>query len=169
MEGSRLSLPKNSKVKNAALELQKINSEFKEYKEAYEAKREKLQNLIIKYSDKEDSDEFDINSEYRLKVIKPTKIIWNIPKIEKKLGKEKANKLLERKYTINNWEDLIKYLKSCGVNPKHFLKFIDVEKSVDKNKLKELGDIGEVTMEDLSGCFRVEQISGYVKIFENEV
>jgi hypothetical protein len=61
-------------------------------------------------------------------------------------------------------DNLVKYLKQCGVSPKKFKSFITVEKSVDKKKLDFLFETGEIKTKDLDGCYELKESESYLKI-----
>ena len=96
------------------------------------------------------------------------KIIFDVEKLEKRLDKELLNEVVEKEYKIKDWDNLVKYLKSCGVSPKKFAKFISVEKKVNQNKINEHSKNGEITTEHIEGCYEVTTNEGYIRISETE-
>lgn len=156
---------KNLKITKASLELFKINAEYKLYEEKYKQRKKELQD-IIKSSG---VNEFAINNgDNNLKVnfIESTRINWDVEKLKSKLPKKIFNKIVKKEYKINDFSGLVEYLKKYGVNPKGFSKFINVECKVDNKKVDELGEIGEVNIEDLKDCYSLDKISEYVKFSE---
>ena len=99
-----------------------------------------------------------------VKKVSPAKIIWNPDKLEEKLDKELYNELVEKKYIISDFEGLVKYLKSCGVNPKKFKSFLSVEKTVRTDVMKQMDELGELSMEDVKGCYEVKRSESYLKL-----
>lgn len=167
MEKLLLLPSKEKKIQKAVIELEELNMQFKSEEDKYKKRKGELQDIIKGYTDKHNVEEFGFNFGNTFKKIKPIitrKVIWDIPKLSKKLDKELFNEVIKKKYTINNMDDLITYLKSCGVNPKKFKKFIDVEESVDNKKIDELGELGKINMEQLSGCYELQANMSYVKI-----
>jgi hypothetical protein len=69
-----------------------------------------------------------------------------------------------KRYNIIDMEGLIKYLKSCGVNPTKFKSYIGVEKSVNMNAFNQLYDLGEIQKSDIEGCYTVNKSASYLKI-----
>lgn len=162
-----LLLPLKEKVKKAVIELEELNSNFKWEEEKYKKRKSELQDIIKGYADKHNVEEFGFNFGNTFKKIKPIinkKITWDIGKLSKKVSKEILNEVVDKKYSINDMDGLIAYLKSCGVNPKEFKKFINVEKSVNNKKIDELGQLGEIDIEQLSGCYELQANFSYVKI-----
>lgn len=167
MEKLLLLPSKERKIQKAVIELEELNMQFKSEEEKYKKRKNELQDLIKGYTDKHNVEEFGFNFGNTFKKIRPVitkKITWDIRKLSEKLDKEIFNEVVKKKYTINNMDDLIRYLKSCGVDAKKFKKFIDVEKSVDNTKIDELGQLGEIDIEQLSGCYELQANFSYVKI-----
>lgn len=169
----------NEKVKLAVIELLESQERFKQIKDDYEKKREELQlkirnfmfvngvetfNFLAQSGDRFSKD----NKQLKVTNVKQRKVDWDIPKLEERFDKELLNQFVKKEYQVNDWENLVKYLKSCGVNPKKFLSFITVSKTVDAKKLDELGELGEIEMKDLKGCYTISENVGYIKITELE-
>ena len=72
--------------------------------------------------------------------------------------------LVEKEYYISDMHGLVKYLKSCGVDPKKFKKYLIVTEKVNQKKMDELSDIGDITREDIEGCYKLEEANGYLTI-----
>ena len=90
--------------------------------------------------------------------------------MEKLLGKEKSKKVINKTYVINDFKGLVAYLKECGVDPKIFKTFIDVQREVDTKSLEQMYELGDVTLEEIKGSYNVDTICSYVdvKICEDE-
>lgn len=170
---TQLTLPikMNKTVKNAVLELNKINKDFKLYEEQYKFKKDELQGIIKKYASDNHVEEFNVVSKgvnLKVRPIVNKKIIWDFDKLESKVDKSLLKQFVLKEYVIEDFDGLIKYLKSCGVNPKKFKEFLKVNKKVDSKALDQLYDLGEIEFEDVCECYKVEITSGYVKISELE-
>lgn len=98
--------------------------------------------------------------------VRNKKVIWNIKKLKQKLGKTIYNKIVDKTYTVNDMAGLIEYLKSCGVDPKKFKKFIDVKEEVDEKKLNAYFDRGEIKNSVISGCYEVRMSEPYIRLTE---
>lgn len=171
MEKLLLLPSKEKKVQKAAIELETLNANFKSEEEKYKKRKQELQDIIKGYADKNNIEEFGFVWFDKVKKIKPIitkKITWDIKKLKKKLDPKVLNEVINKKYTINNMDELVTYLKSCGVDPKKFKKFIDVEETVNNKKIDELGQFGEIDMEQLSGCYELQANFSYVKISDLE-
>lgn len=163
------SSPKGNQINRAVIELNGLNKIFKSQKENYEKRKSELQDLIKSYTDKHKIEEFGFQNGdtfYKARPIIQKKIIWYVDKLSKRLDKEILNEVVRKTYTINDFDGLVKYLKSCGVDPKKFKKFIDVKKEVDNKIIDELGQLGEIDLEDLSGCYELQANFSYIKISE---
>lgn len=100
--------------------------------------------------------------------VRTKKIIWDIKKLKKQMPKQKLKKILNKTYTVSDMSGLVEYLKSCGVDPKKFKKYIIVEEEVDNKAVDNLSETGEITREDIKGCYKVELSEPYIRITEKE-
>ena len=162
---------KFDKVKSAVLELNKINKDFKSYEEEYKSRKEELTGIIKQYAKEKRVDDFYISLKDTMLKVKPIvnkKIIWNFDELHKKVDKSLLKQFIEKEYIIEDFDGLVEYLKSCGVNPKKFKNYLTVKETVNKKNLDNLSDLGEITEQDIKGCYTIEITSGYVKISELE-
>lgn len=98
--------------------------------------------------------------------VRRKKVIWFVDKLKEKLSKNVYKQVVEKTYTVNDMDGLIKYLKTCGVDPKKFKKFIDVEETVDETKINNMYEKGEIKKQDVSGCYKVEHGEPYIRLTE---
>jgi hypothetical protein len=120
-----------------------------------------VDNITLRYQEKD-----EVNGPTVLKVLKvsPVKIKWLPEKLEKALGKERCSGLIEKTYIIEDMDGLIKYLKSCGVNPKKFKSFLRIDKKVNPDVLKQMDELGEISSDEVKGCYEATHVSSYLKI-----
>lgn len=106
----------------------------------------------------------------KLKVTRVRKksITWDIDKLKKKLDKKVIKKIITKKYTINDMNGLVQYLKECGVNPKKFKKFLTVDEELNEIELNRLYDLGEISKEQVNGCYKMEMSEPYIKLTEQK-
>ena len=166
----------NEQVKRQSIELYELECKFKQLKAKYEKKKEALTTSIknFMFTNTEgvtDEFEFEVRAKddsskgvLTVKKITPTTIVWDADKLEKQLGKERSRSIVEKKYIIEDFDGLVKYLKECGVNPKKFKEYLTIEKTVNQQALKQADDLGEITGKDISGCYRAQAKSSYLKI-----
>lgn len=98
------------------------------------------------------------------KRVKPVTIKYDEEAMLKSLGKNEINALFDKSYEIIDMAGLIQLLKSYGVSPKQFKKFINVKQSLSNEKLNHLYEIGILSLDDLKGCYTVIKKSEYWKI-----
>lgn len=150
------------------LELYKEEQRFKAIKQAYEEKKKKLSTEIRNYMYSKGYSSFDFRSREfgNVKVNKVVRktIKWDVDKLKKKLPIELLAEIIGKEYHIVDMPGLVKYLKSCGVNPKKFKQYISVEEKVNQQAINELSEIGDITAQDIEGCYELKQAEGYLTI-----
>lgn len=104
----------------------------------------------------------------RVTNVRAKKILWDIPKLKEKVEKSVLKKILKKKYTITDMEGLTKYLKSCGVNPKEFKKYIAVDKTVDAEMLDHMYSVGAITRKQVDGCYKVQVGNPQIRITDKK-
>lgn len=103
--------------------------------------------------------------------VRTKKVIWVLENLKQKLGKELSKEVINKTYTINDMKGLTKYLQQCGVDPKKFKKFIDVEETVNEKKLDNYYQTGQLLkkgIKNLDGCYEVKLGEPYIKFKEME-
>lgn len=96
--------------------------------------------------------------------IQSSKIIFDAEKLESKVPKAISKKVILKKYTINNFSNLVEYLKSCNVDPQKFKQFLDIEKSVDEKALEQVSELGLIEEEQIKDCYSVSKNTPYYKV-----
>ena len=163
------------KTKDEIIRLFEIREKFSVMKKTFEEESKALEtsiknfmyangnvdNITLRYQEKD-----EVNGPTVLKVLKvsPVKIKWLPEKLEKALGKERCSGLIEKTYIIEDMDGLIKYLKSCGVNPKKFKSFLRIDKKVNPDVLKQMDELGEISSDEVKGCYEATNVSSYLKI-----
>lgn len=87
--------------------------------------------------------------------VQKTSIDFDVDKLESRLDKKLSKEVIEKKYTITDFDRLVIYLRSCGVDPKVFKSFLSVTKTADTKKLDKLADLGYINKDDLADCYEV--------------
>lgn len=101
---------------------------------------------------------------YTITNVQPTSITWFADKLKEKLDKAVYKRIINRRYEIADYEGLVKYLKSCGVDPKVFKSFINVIDTVDTKKIDNMSKLGYIPAERIAGCYLVEMKNPYYKV-----
>lgn len=161
----------NNSIRNVVYELFRTKLHFKEQEKKYKQKCQELQSEIQSYMKKTKVDRLQIigkrnEPSYNVTEVKPKKIIFDVEKLESKLDKELLNEILIKEYKVSDYDGLVSLLKKYKVNPKEFKKFISVTKNVDIKKLDELSELGEISYDDIKGCYEITSGTSYVKITE---
>lgn len=172
----------SEQIKDSVLKLYKLSEEKKKFDKYYSDVKSKEQLVISNwmYSNiPKEQNSFEINLdngyEYylnpvKLKVtkVRRKKINWFIDKLKKVLSKEEQKEVISKTYTISDMEGLVKYLKTCGVNPKKFKKFVDVQENVIEERLNNMYERGKIDLKTLNGCYNVEMGEPYIRITEQK-
>jgi uncharacterized protein YjhX (UPF0386 family) len=157
---------KDKKLKTICLNLFKFKQIEQEAKENYAKTQSELKDYFKSSKDKTIS--FSANGKnYKVTDVNPTIINWDIDKLSKQLEKNGKKDLLPdivtKTITVTDWNGFSSLLAKYGVKPKEVKAFLGVKQKVDQKKMDSLSDVGEITAEDIEGCYTVQNSSGYVK------
>lgn len=121
-------------------------------------KVEKNKETINRGLGKKSKAEISVDESTAFKVVKnvQTHIDFFPEKLKGALEKEIFNKITNKTVLVNDIDGLIKMLKGYGVPPKEFKKFITVKTEVDIEKIDDLIEKDELTVDDINGCYKVE-------------
>lgn len=146
---------KQQKMKTLQKKLDGIKAEFDEAMEGLcsEGKTKKLQ-----FGGQLDDSVLNVS------MVERTSIVWDAEKLAKRLPKSIARKVIRKRYSIANMAGLVEYLKSCGVDPKVFAKYLTIEQEVDQDAVDRLGETGEISVKNISGCYIVHCQKPYFKL-----
>jgi hypothetical protein len=98
--------------------------------------------------------------------VRTKKVTWLLGKLKQKVGKDIYSEVVNKTYTVNDMQGLIRYLKTCGVDPKKFKRFIDVTEELDETKLDTYYETGALKTKDIEGCYTVKMGEPYIRITE---
>ena len=167
-------------IKDSVRKLYDAQQEKKRFDKYYEEVRKKEQISISNFmftNLPKDQNSFEIEldegagyytNHVKLNVtrIRTKKVTWLLDKLKQKLGKDIYSEVVNKTYTINDMKGLIKYLKSCGVDPKKFKRFIDVTEELDETKLNTYYETGALKTKDIEDCYTVKMGEPYIRITE---
>lgn len=159
-----------------------LSEEFKKAEEEYKIQKNDIAVEISELAHRLEQENFDFeyepssNAKRRFglkqneaflmscKRVKPVSIKYDEEAMLKSLSKDEINALFDKSYEIVDIAGLIQLLKSYGVSPKQFKKFVSVKQSLSSEKLNHLYEIGVLALDDLKGCYTVVKKSEYWKI-----
>lgn len=155
-----------------AFEMYRKIKEFQHAKDSFEKNKKRVNDLFEEYFQacgtkkmvfvNHDDDSLQGGTVTVVRV-QNVKVIWNIDKLKKQLGRKLFCKVVQKQYQIIDMHGLIEYLKSCGVDPNKFKSYINVSVSVDESEIDRLSEVGEVTKSDIEGCYRLDKAKPYFK------
>lgn len=164
----------NREIRKQVVQLFRMKEQFnvatKEYKAVEASLITKIKNYM--YCNKGCNEAFSFQLKCRdgkerymnVKKVQPTSIVWDVEKLEEVLDKEDVKEVITKQYTIIDMQGLIEYLRSCGVSPKEFKKFIEVHKIVEQKALEQLAALGKVSEEELKPCYTLEKKNSYLRL-----
>lgn len=169
-------------IKESVRKLYELQQEKKAFDEYYRDVRNKEQLSIsnFMFSNLEKGENtFDItldsgvtyykeNKKLKVTKVRTKKVTWILEKLKEKLPLKKQKHVITKMYTINDFKGLVEYLKTCGVEPKKFKKYIDVQEEVNEAELNRLYEVGKISRKEIDGCYTVEMGEPYIKITEKK-
>lgn len=136
---------------------EKVEKQYKQLKEQFEADMLELTDELGKKRVQFESDNLAVDGgALAVCKVEKTSIEWDAEKLERKLPKSVARKVIKKKYSIADMKGLTEYLKSCGVDPKAFKRYLAIERTVDTKAVDQLGNVGELSVQQISGCYIVK-------------
>ena len=167
-------------IKDSVRELYEAQRDKKDAENYYNAVRKKEQIVISNYMftnlpkgvesfeiTLDDGRKFYENHvKLRVTRVRRTTVKWDVDKLRKALNKEQFKRATTKECTITNLDGLVKYLKSCGVDPKKFKKYISVNTQVNADALEQMYAVGELTQKDVKGCYTTEMGEPYMRLTE---
>lgn len=167
-------------IKDSVRKLYDAQQEKKQFDKYYEEVRKKEQLAISNFmftSLPKGQNSFEIEldegagyytNHVKLNVtrVRTKKVTWLLDKLKQKVGKDIYNEVVNKTYTVNDMHGLVRYLKTCGVDPKKFKRFIDVTEELDETKLDTYYETGALKTKDIEGCYTVKMGEPYIRITE---
>lgn len=87
---------------------------------------------------------------------------------DKRCDRATRDKVVKKTYIIPNMKLVAKLLKKYGVERSEFEKLLYVKKEVDERELEKLYSLGLISIEDLEGCYTVDEGNPYWHIKASE-
>lgn len=167
-------------IKDSVRKLYDAQQEKKQFDKYYDEVRKKEQLSISNFmftNLPKDQNSFEIEldegvgyytNHIKLNVtrIRTKKVTWLLDKLKQRLGKDIYKDVVDKTYTVNDMYGLIKYLKKCGVDPRKFKKFIDVDETLNETKLNTYYETGALKKSDIEGCYDVKVGEPYIRLTE---
>jgi hypothetical protein len=98
----------------------------------------------------------DESTAFRATKTTNTNIEFFPDKLKDNLPKDTYKRIVVKNIGISDLNGLIEMLKEYGVSPKKFKEFIFVKESVSVEKVDNLIELGEITIDSIQGCYKVE-------------
>ena len=153
-------------IKDIVVETYSIIKETNRLNEKYKENKEEIQ----KFFDKKKIDYIEVepNKEavdngitmVSCRKMEQLRIEYDAAKLKEKIDKELYNEIVSKQYIISDIDGLINLLKKSGISPKDFKNFLNVIETVNKEKIKQLYEVGDITKKQLDGCYTATLIKG---------
>lgn len=165
---------KDSKLRTLCLDIFKVRLAEQEAKQKYAELQAKLQTYLNKSGEK--GLQFPFKGKmYKIVGVKPKTTVWDVEKLTDRLRETKDNsdellsQIIETKVTVSDISGFKKMLKEHGIKFKDVKPFLTIDKKVNEKKINELSEVGEMTMEDIDGCYTMQERNGYILPSESEI
>lgn len=146
------SLKSKREAQAAAVEAYKLDKEIV----AKMAELRALKALLKEYLDEVNEKELVVNSSTKtltIKRIDQINIEYIVSKLKEKMRHEIFEEVTSKKIFISEPTMLITLLRKHGVPVNEFKKFIDIEYTVDKDKIRQLYSIGDIEPDEVRDTF----------------
>lgn len=152
----------------------KMTETKKNVDNAYAEQKNEFENIMDvlydRFSDKDGDvyvDSGDKLNSTKIKVhrVRTSKVVWNIDKLKKLLGKDSEN-TITKKYEIVNFPLLIKLAKQYKIPWRLFKQCIEYEEVVNEHALDRLIDLGIVDGDEAKKCATAKFNKPYYKLTE---
>lgn len=133
-----------------------------EYFSSKEARGASKLTFTVGYDD-EDSTRA-VGGEYTVTQCRRRSVVFDEKKLKRKLGKEKFKKVSTTSWSCFDIDGLAKYVKSLGGEFDVFKSFFNIKTEINESEIDRLSEIGEVTAEDIDGCYSVNEGKPWYKV-----
>lgn len=153
-----------------------VNKNFEQVKKSYYAFMDKAFDsgmygdaTSIEFNDQLDSDTGVKDMLFKATRVVPTQISWDPKALKKKLPDEFVSDVIKRQRDLVDLQGLVNYMRSLGGNAKKFWSFFNTTEYVDTDLLDQLFDLGEIELEDVSGCYSVSTKPSQYRVTSKEI
>ena len=137
-----------------------LEQEITHLTEVMKENKEKIQaffdNCMTKTITVEPADKDDITVVARK--VERVYVEYNVPMLKEKLSKASYDTVTVSMYTVAPIYDVKMLMKKYGVPAKEFLKYVTVTTAVNKEAMKQMFEVGDITKEMLEGCYSVKVV-----------
>lgn len=133
---------------------------------------ENIMDVLYKRFSSEDGDVYvdseDNVSDTKIRVhkVQSSKVEWDTKRLRKVIGEEYSDKVMYKKYYIEDFSLLIKLAKKYKIPWKDFKRCISYEEVVRDTEVDRLVDLGELNEEEVKKCATVKLNKPYYKLTE---
>lgn len=147
--------------------------ESESLKKTVEAENSLMREACLKTLEENNLDNFEAITEKhddgtyktaKVTLVRGNTVTYNLEKLKQKFEKNELKRFVDTTYKINNVDEFKAMLEKYNVPNKEVKKYIEKEQVLREDKLKRLYEIGEVSVEQLAGCYDVKEKKPYIKL-----
>lgn len=153
-----------------------VTKNFEQVKKAYYAFMDKAFDsgmygdaTSIEFNDQLDSDTGVKDMLFKATRVVQTHVTWDPKELKKKLPDEFVSDVIKRQRDLVDLQGLVNYMRSLGGNAKKFWSFFNTTEYVDTDVLDQLFDLGEIELDDVSGCYSVTTKPSQYRVTSKEI
>lgn len=146
-------------VKQLIRDVYRLGEQIAGLQSILQASKAKIQDYFDKHDIKElevEPDEMNGGPSLIAKKSERVTIEYLVDKLKESLSKDIFNEVVLKDYRITDINGLIALLKKAGIKPDEFKQYIDVTTTPNNEALKQLYAVGDITKEDLKGCYNAK-------------
>ena len=102
--------------------------------------------------------------EYTVTMCRKRSVVFDVVKLRRKLDKKKFKAVSTTTWSCFDIDGLAKYVKSLGGEFDVFKSFFNVTTEVNESEVDRLSETGEITAEDIEGCYSVNEGKPWYKV-----
>ena len=123
----------------------------------------------LEFTDEVEDDEGVKEMLYRSTRSVRTTVTWDVDATKKRLPKYLQGDVIKRQRDLIDLKGLVNYMRSIGGNAKKFWSFFNTTEFVDQDELDQLVELGEITLDDLSGCYTITTGNPTFRVMSKEI
>jgi hypothetical protein len=143
-------------IKERIAEAYRLQQQINDKSERLTKQKDKIIEKLLEHGKKKftfASENDVVNGSYTASVTSRTMVKYDNEKLREVLGDDTFNEITHISVTIDNPYEFLKVMKKCGLSKKQVMKFATLSRVLDKDKLNNLYDVGDITLDKIKSCY----------------